>query len=343
MLQLIPNKREFLAKALTATGLVQLLERAAQRPGILVLTYHRIGIPAESPFYEGVYSASASTLRRQLEQLREQFQILSLADLLAVADSGFVVDRPMALVTFDDGYRDNLEVALPILRELNVPAVFFLPTLFVDQGTVPWWDHTAYVLKQTRLRRIELDWPEPMSLELGGSNGPSAVARVIQLYLDGRIGDEAKFRRMLEDQTQVRIDDKISRSLFITWEEASQIRAAGIAIGSHAQSHRSLGRLTSEEQREELTQSRQILESRLTCEVRALAYPFGWPGSYNETTQQLAQDAGYQLAFVSDAGINRPKAVNRMALRRLNIGFRDSPPLLRARTALQGAFGRSFL
>ena len=53
------------------------------------------------------------------------------------------------LITFDDGYRDNFDLAVPILRERGIPATFFLPTAFLDSPRLPWWDHVAYVIKQT--------------------------------------------------------------------------------------------------------------------------------------------------------------------------------------------------
>ena len=62
-------------------------------------------------------------------------------------ESGSPWSEPAALITFDDGYRDNFEVAAPILRERNVPATFFLPTAFLEAPRLPWWDQVAYAIK----------------------------------------------------------------------------------------------------------------------------------------------------------------------------------------------------
>jgi len=92
-----------------------------------------------------------------------------------------------------------------------------------------------------------------------------------------------------------------------------------------------------------LTLSKQILESRLGREILALAYPYGWPGTYTQATKRAAAEAGYRLAFVSREGVNRPGSLDPFEVSRLGVGSGDSPALIRARVVLHAAFGRSFL
>jgi len=84
-------------------------------------------------------------------------------------------------------------------------------------------------------------------------------------------------------------------------------------------------------------------QDRLGREVTALAYPYGWPGTYTPSTKLLAAEAGYCLAFTSRAGVNWPSTLDLYEVSRLGVGSGDSQPLLRARTALHAAFGASFL
>jgi peptidoglycan/xylan/chitin deacetylase (PgdA/CDA1 family) len=116
-----------------------------------------------------------------------------------------------------------------------------------------------------------------------------------------------------------------------------------LTIGSHGHSHHRLAGLDEASQRRELTESKRILESRLGRKVAALAYPYGWPGSYTARTKFLAAEAGYRLAFASLEGVNRPDSLDPYDIRRLGVGSGDSPALLRARTAFHAAFGASFL
>jgi peptidoglycan/xylan/chitin deacetylase (PgdA/CDA1 family) len=92
----------------------------------------------------------------------------------------------------------------------------------------------------------------------------------------------------------------------LSWCELEDLRAAGIAIGSHSLTHRSFGRISLEEVREEALRSRELLEQRLGGEVRAFAYPFGTRADYGPATGQVLSECGYRCAFHSMHGAIRP-------------------------------------
>jgi peptidoglycan/xylan/chitin deacetylase (PgdA/CDA1 family) len=349
----IPNKREFLARAFGRLGVLGLLEHAvaAWRPGLVVLTYHRIAEPGAGLFYDPVISATPESFRAQIDWLRNHVRILTLDELVTWVETGSPGRELVALVTFDDGYRDNFDVAVPILRAGNVPATFFIPTAFLDSPRLPWWDHVAYAIKQTRARRLMLerhrngDAP-PLVIDLDLMPRTEATMTIIRAFLDESIGDERWFLDQLADRAEVDMDaESLGRALFMTWDQVRQLADsnAGLTIGSHGHSHLRLARLDDDSQRYELTESKRILETRLGREVVGLAYPYGWPGTYTAQTKALAADAGYRLAFASRQGTNRPGILDRYELSRLGVGSGDSPALLRARTALHAAFGKSFL
>jgi peptidoglycan/xylan/chitin deacetylase (PgdA/CDA1 family) len=345
---LIPNKREFLARRLRDAGLLRLLERFGRRPGLLVLTYHRIGSPADAPdYYAPIWAASPSAFREQMSRLRDTYRVVTLAEAVELAESGFAVNEPTALVTFDDGYRDNFEVALPVLTGLGVPAAFFLPTSFLDEPRLPWWDFVALAVRRASVPTLRLDRPEPMEIDLGRTPRADAVARVIRACLDHHVdvNDERGFRHHLAERAGVVVDDEaLGRALFMSWDQARALAATpGMAVGSHTQTHRNLARLSGDEQRAELADSRRLLESRLGRAIDALAYPYGWPGAFDAVTERLAAEAGYRLALTGVEGFNRPGRTDPFAVRRLTVGFADSPVLLRARMTLHAASGRSFL
>jgi peptidoglycan/xylan/chitin deacetylase (PgdA/CDA1 family) len=344
---LIPNKREFLARRLRGAGVLDLLERFARRPGLLVLMYHRIGTPADAPYYAPIWSASAGAFREQMTRLRATYRIATLGEAVALAASGFPVTEPTALVTFDDGYRDNFETALPILRELDVPAAFFLPTAFLQAPRLPWWDFVACAVNRATVRILRLERPEPLEIDLDRTPRPVAIARVVQACLSHHVdvNDERGFRAHLADRAGADVDDAaLGRALFMTWDHVRALAAEpGMAVASHAHSHRTLARLPEAEQRDELTEARRILEQEVGHTVYAVAYPYGWPGAFDATTERLAREAGYQLAFTGVEGVNRPGATDPFAVGRLTVGFADSPVLLRARMALYRVSGRSFL
>jgi hypothetical protein len=131
-----------LATALRRTGLGAALRRAGAWRGLLVLTYHRIGDPAESPLDRNLFSATAEEFARQVCHLARECEVIGLDDVPAAlrARGGRRV-----LVTFDDGYRDNFELAFPLLRAAGMPAAFFLATGFLDRPRLSWWDELAWM------------------------------------------------------------------------------------------------------------------------------------------------------------------------------------------------------
>jgi peptidoglycan/xylan/chitin deacetylase (PgdA/CDA1 family) len=340
----IENKRAFLARAMTASGLVSLLERLAARPGQLVLTYHRIGDPSASPYYAPVASATPAALEAELVALRRARRVVGVEEAAALAADGFRAKEPTALVTFDDGYRDNAEAALPVLKAQGIPAAFFLPTSFLQDPRLPWWDHIAYVVNTTDETVLRLDTPEPLEIDLRTLPRPDAIARVVRAYLDHRVTDERAFRSALEDRAGVSVDEsRLGRELFMTWDQARALIAAGMSVESHGHTHRPLSHLTEDEQRFELSESRRLLRHELGRDVIALAYPYGWPGTYDDATKRLAREEGYAVAFTSTEGVNVPGAPDPFSVRRVGVGHADPPVVHRARWAMLGGFGRSFV
>ncbi|MDR3619551.1 MAG: polysaccharide deacetylase family protein [Paludisphaera borealis] len=356
LFQSIPNKRDFLARSLSASGGLRLLERLAEaRRTLVVLTYHRIATRGgkADPYYDPVISATPEGFRDQMRMVRDRFEVVRPEDLAggATVPNG---RKPLAMVTFDDGYRDNHDAALPILQELEIPATFFIPTDFFERPRLPWWDHVAYCLKTTSSPRLVLkrtdDDASPLTIELGADATPDArteaIMRVIRAVLAGEVPDQSGFLARLEAQSEVAVDSPaLGRDLFMSWEHLKRLAALGHTIGSHGHGHVALATLPDSLQRREFALSRTILEAAVGRPVKTVAYPYGWPGAFTSRTIELAADAGYTLGFTALEGINHPDALDfaSLALRRLNIGAGDTPALLRGRAALHGALGKSWL
>ncbi len=337
---LIPHKRAFLAARLRDTGLLRLLERFARRPVLAVICYHRVGDPASEPFYNPLVSATPDSFRHQIRLLRDRFRLWSLDDLLsAVEGETFQINEPTALITFDDGYRDNVDVALPILRELEAPATFFLTTDFVGEGRLPWWDHIAFVVKNSPKSRLLLERPEPLDVPLDAG----ALPAVIAAFLRTEHPEDPALLTHLEERAGARPPDDAGRRLFMDWDGARRLLSSGMTIGAHTVSHRRLSRLTDSEQADELSRPRSIFERELGRAITTVAYPFGLADAFNATTIRLAREAGYRLGFALRPDLVRHGPFPTFAIPRFIVMPDDSPALLRARLALTGVFGRSVL
>ncbi|NQV25648.1 MAG: polysaccharide deacetylase family protein, partial [Rhodopirellula sp.] len=134
------NKRELLRRTLSATGGITALESLPVWNGLLVLNYHRIGMPTDPLVDEALWSANQEDFDRQVTMLKEGFDVIGLSELpdamrelkSARGFSGLSwKSSRLAMITFDDGYADNYELAFPVLKANDVPGVFFVATGFI--------------------------------------------------------------------------------------------------------------------------------------------------------------------------------------------------------------------
>ena len=226
----IPNKREFLARSSERLGLLTLLDRVAMRrwQTLLILTYHRIATPGlgAGPFYDPVISATPESFRAQLEFLASRFHVIGLDQVLKLeSETPEAIQDPTVLITFDDGYRDNFESALPILCELGVPATFFIPTGILNEPRLPWWDHIAFTVKRTDVPRLQLDrYPgdsHPIVMELGEKPSTMqrtlAIVQIIKQFLDRAVPDEPWFLTQLDRQANVNVDTTALWHTICSW------------------------------------------------------------------------------------------------------------------------------
>src|SRR5262249_771186 len=124
------------------------------------------------------------------------------------------------LVTFDDGYRDNHDVALPILRSHGVPAAFFLITGFVGTQHVSWWDQIAFMLRRTRRTVLNLDFPCPVSFDLLSRPRERVIQEVLRIYKGRDTAEPERLISQIEAACDVPRPRSEPKRLFMNWDEA---------------------------------------------------------------------------------------------------------------------------
>jgi peptidoglycan/xylan/chitin deacetylase (PgdA/CDA1 family) len=337
------SKRDRLAVLLSGGGLLRMMETFARRPGLLVLNYHRIGSAVGNPFDDGALSATAEAFRDQVRYVRNHFNVLAEDGLLEAAGRGFVLGRSSAIITFDDGYRDSYEVAFPILRDLGVPAFFFITTGYIDRPRLPWWDRIAFILKHTRVERLCLDLPHPIEIDFRRTGRLRAIMQVVISCREAHDFEERAFFDHLESRAEFAANSEaLGRELFVSWDDIRRMRASGMAIGSHTHTHRILGSISESDQREELVTSKSRLEEELDEPVKTIAYPVGTRRAFDERTKSLARDSGYEVGFSHYAGINRPGWTDPFDVQRIPVELADTFPLFRTRAIFYNLVGESF-
>ncbi|HEY0633242.1 MAG TPA: polysaccharide deacetylase family protein [Thermoleophilaceae bacterium] len=329
-------RRARAAALLERTGLGRLLRRLPLWHGVVVLGYHRIGDPAGSELDHGVFSATEDAFDAQLELLSTNFDVIGLDELEAAAGRrGRAV-----LITFDDGYRDQLDPAARMLAARRMPAAFFLTTGFLDGHGHAWWDEIAWIVRASPRTGIPSDgrWlARPVSFTPGDRE--SAVRALLDRYreLPGEDG-EAFLDHVAQAAGVARPDPSTAR--WMTWDGARELERLGHRVGGHTVTHPILSRLAGDGQRREIGDCLRRLRHELAGPVDSFAYPSGHLGSHDEETAALLREHGVRWAFSFRGGWQRPGRVAAYDVRRIGV-FADHPtPLVAATVSLPFLLGR---
>ncbi len=334
---MVLSKRECAALCSARLGFTALLERMPKQPLLMVLNYHRIGDPEQTPYDPGTFSTTAEEFDRQITCLKRRFSFTTLEEAVSIAAGRTRPRRPCVLITFDDGYLDNYTLAFPVLRSHGVQGVFF-PTYFVGTGHVPWWDAIAYVVKRGSRREFRLKYPEAAAFDVDRDGLESVLQRVLGLFKLPAMQNQERFFSELEDVCGSSRPGESAERCFLSWQEAREMRNAGMAIGSHTHSHEILSKLPDEQQYDEVARSREILENHLGARIDTLAYPVGAPHTFSRATISALHHAGYRGAFSYYGGLNLPGRIDPFNIRRHAVDG-QSLARLRLQTALGAVTG----
>jgi peptidoglycan/xylan/chitin deacetylase (PgdA/CDA1 family) len=310
----------------------------------LILMYHRVAELGCDPWDLAV---TPEHFRQHLEVLRKHGRLMRNDQLAASLERGKLPDRAVVL-TFDDGYADNLLAAKPLLEKYDVPATVFIATGYVGGPSEFWWDELERVFLQPG------KLPDVLRLNVNGKafewNLQEATDYSERAYQDNRRwkaweAGEAGSRQLLfrslwewmhplteSDRQQVR-DDLLSwagnssparsthRTLFS--DEVLKLAEGGLVeVGCHTVTHPKLAALPSAMQREEIHQSKARLEEILGSAVITFAYPYGLRSDYTDETVAMIRGAGFKSAYSTSRGMV-DRRVNRFELPRYRVGNID--------------------
>lgn len=333
------SKRDALAAFCRYAGVTGLLGLLPAKPILLVLNYHRIGDREATPFDSEVFSATAEQFDEHVRFLKRRLHVATLDETIEIVEKRKRPRGTVALLTFDDGYVDNYELAFPVLAAHGVQGVFFLPTAFIGGDRLSWWDTIAYIVKRSRKRKIRLGIPPFREFDLAALGARRVVSDILGVYKDTAAETTEPFIAMLEEECGSPRPYGSTLRCFMNWEEASAMLRGGMAIGSHAHSHRILAGLPEEEQLAELVTSKRILEERLGIRAQALSYPVGHRDSISPVTRAAAEMAQYRIAFSYYDGFNDFGAIDPFDIRRQH-GVSPAAGRFRLQVTLASVSGR---
>ncbi len=267
----------------------------ARGRSIVILVFHRVLRDPDPMFPEAI---DADRFERYMSILARRFNVLRLDEAVRRLATGNIPPRSVC-ISFDDGYADNFEIALPILNRVGLCASFFITTAFLDGGMM-WNDMVAEALKLQRLDTLDLR-------DIGLGQHPVASLsdrRAAYFRLVRKIKYEsAQLRTTLAIEVARHAEVECPDKLMMNREQVRALADAGMEIGAHTVTHPILARLSREQAEREVRNSRTALESIVDGEVCGFAYPNGKPGlDYTLHDVELVRNTGFAYAVSTQPG-----------------------------------------
>jgi peptidoglycan/xylan/chitin deacetylase (PgdA/CDA1 family) len=262
---------------------------------LCIVNYHRI-LKAPDPLLES--EPDIETFHWQMKLLAECFNVMPLHQALNALATQRMPPRAVC-ITFDDGYRSTHDLALPILKEFNLPATVFVTTGYIDEGNM-WNDKILEAVR--RLSGGTLDLGE---MGLGVYSIETLEARKHAIH---KLTEDAKYllpeqRTNLTLKLEALAGTKLDDGLMLTRDMICSMAQQGIEIGAHTITHPILTSLEDKDARYEIEGGKQKLEEIIGKPVRLFAYPNGKAGmDFDERHVAMAKEAGFDAAFTTAIG-----------------------------------------
>jgi peptidoglycan/xylan/chitin deacetylase (PgdA/CDA1 family) len=319
--------------AISALGADRWLRPLTQGAG-MILMFHHVRPWIDKPFTPNAsLEITPEFLALTVETLRRQeIDIISLDEVPLRLMEGPSA-RSFAVLTFDDGYRDNIEYAAPLLRDLDVPWALYVVDEFADGRGNLWWLDLERAISASEELSITFDNGARKYLT-GTLKQKYAAFEAIRRRLIA--GPEEQLHRSMDDlRRELNLDsEQLVRDLCADWTELKLLAESepNLTIGSHTLTHPILTQCSARKAEAEIAGSKDAIEARIGRPVRHVAFPHGDIGSAGTREFRLSRESGYETAVTTQPGhIFNSSATDLWCLPRVSInGLHQTENALKA-------------
>ncbi|PLX48492.1 MAG: hypothetical protein C0613_10750 [Desulfobulbaceae bacterium] len=275
------------------TGLMRLAAGRGQIQGALILMYHSVGDAQNAKWLDPANHVPAAIFSRQMEFLARERKVVALDELVSTLQKGITPAAGTVVITFDDGYLDNLTVAAPILQRYKLPATLFLPIGYIDRAETQWVDQAYSAFKFRSNSRLV--WgagvATTFNLDDRAEHQAGYLAVCEQLLQAG-----ARKRRELLDELFGQLHPtSLPPRLTMNWHEVKSLLRSYpcFEIGGHTLEHTDLSNVSGEEAQKELITCAQRLEEELGVQPHPFSFCYG---RTSDSLRRMAATAGFEAA-----------------------------------------------
>lgn len=287
----------------------------------VVLMYHELA--EDDDDVEAWTVVKRTDFLRQMDYLRSKFEVLSLSQAIARMTQPDGSDRPLAVVTFDDGDRGNRDILLPIVEALDLPATIFVATGQVQDRSPYWFDRLVNALQVDTPVTLSLPSDSSAVYAINETRGAANWIRIQELLSSLKKLEPVKREQVVDDMIK-RIEPREPRYRGIAPLSINDVRELAdcplVTIGAHSHCHNILTQIDRQAAFESAARSKELLESWTGRRVNYFAYP---NGDFNDAVVSAVVEAGFEAALSTV-----PRPWNRgeplFALPRIGVGRYDS-------------------
>lgn len=256
--------------------------------------------------------------KEHLECISRYFKIVPLDDLIVKLRSDALTENS-AVITFDDGYRNNFTVAYPVLKSFQAPATIFLTTGFIESDRWFWTDKLEYVIMNARIPVLTL---KSMGTSLDLSNLSLKRNAIIEIKKRLKQCNDETLSNITDDiYTSCHVEDKEPFENYecLKWQEIIEMSKDNISFGAHTVNHIILARYLFDIAKQEIAQSQRIIQEKIMKPVKAFCYPNGAYGDYTEKIKKWIAD-NFDCALSANYGRVVPGMSDLHELLRIGMG-----------------------
>jgi peptidoglycan/xylan/chitin deacetylase (PgdA/CDA1 family) len=307
------------AAAAFALGLHH-LARWRYRRQLLVVCYHGITdrpVPPDLPTW---HHLPVSEFERQLDYLRRHYRVLPIDEAVTQLRRGAIA-QPTASITFDDGYRNNFSVALPVLQRVKLPATVYLVTDFIGTDQRLWTVRLEAAIRRTARSTLDLSCVGMSpGTELSKTDRTALARNVID-----RLKELDPLRRdtavaSILEQSESAFPDDGGCFEFLSWDDVARMEATGlISFGAHTARHEIVSRLPDARLDAEIGGSVTVTRTRVHNASATFAFPNGRAIDFDARAKRVLQEHGLAAALTTICGLNDAET-DRYELRRITVG-----------------------
>jgi peptidoglycan/xylan/chitin deacetylase (PgdA/CDA1 family) len=283
------------------TGLYRLFSCRYAGVGAILLM-HKV-VRAKTDSLATQLTITVSFLDRIIAELRSSADFVTLDEVYQRLgrDRPEKEQRPFIALTFDDGFRDNLTLALPILRKHRVPATIYVPSGAPDRNLDPWpWRLEKAIREHSELSIERPDLPRYLPLQTWAEK--QTAFRTLTLHVHSNIPANQQVAEMLLPKARVS-DEALIAEQFASWDELRELASDPlITIGGHGVTHASLRDLEEDHAMAEIRDGKARLTAQLGVPVSHFAYPYGERSNFGLREITLTARAGFVTAVMNVAG-----------------------------------------